>query len=73
MARVWPFWVSVRKMLVSGFFFSVVEKGGGSGPLGPPLWIRPCLTTLFNIIVGQIQIQIQIHLFGHIADPGDLC
>ena len=22
---------------------------------------------------GGIQIQIQIHLFGHIADPGDLC
>ena len=24
-------------------------------------------------ICTQIQIQIQIHLFGHIADPGDLC
>ena len=57
MSRVWPIRlvlrVRVSKMLVSGyiqfckifFFFLriwVVEKGGGSGPLGPPLWIRPC-------------------------------
>ena len=28
--------------------------------------------TAYSSLLYQIQIQIQIHLFGHIADPGDL-